>query len=125
MVTLKYFVIIIVLFWICYDGYMTFIYQKLYFDYQELIATRGIVWRDVPELPLDVQYSDLPAAFKLGLSFLRGLFLLLIGVRLIRGKPEPKLDNVARRKSLRKKSLEELKANVHPSILKSYEKNDK
>lgn len=125
MVSLKYFVVIIVLFWICYDAYMTFIFQKIYFDYQGLITARGIVWRDVAVLPLDVQYSDLPAAYKLAVSFLRCLFLIVIGVRLIRGKPEPKLDITTRRKNLRKKTIEELKANVHPSVLKSIEKNDK
>lgn len=31
MVTLKYLVVILSFFWICYDGYMAYIFQKVYF----------------------------------------------------------------------------------------------
>ncbi len=121
MVALKYFLVILVIYWFCFDLYMIIQYQGIYLDYQALIRSRAIVWRDVAELPLDVQYKDAYVLFLLITTFLRALMLVYIGYILLNNNDQKKLS--ARRK-IRTKSVEELKINLHPSILKKYQNKD-
>jgi hypothetical protein len=124
LVSLKYLVIIIFIFWVCYDLYLINIYQDIYFEFQGLITSRGIVWRDVEVLPLHVQYKDFLVAFYLANYCLQAATLITAAYKLM----SPKADHSAiakfRRKKTQSKSMDDIKATLHPSILKKYDKND-
>jgi len=124
LVSLKYLVIIIVIFWIFYDLYMVSIYQNIYFEFQGLIKTRGIVWRDVEVLPLDVQYQDFLVAFYLANALLRAAVLVTICFKLIKPKEDYKKPTKVRKSRFQRKSLEELKTTLHPSIFKNRGEKD-
>ncbi len=123
MVTLKYLIVIIVLFWICYDGYMTYIFQVVYQDNHDKIIRRNIVWRGVVDLPSYVIYPDLMPAYKLAVSALRFTTLIFIAVKLMREKNVVVPNSQSLRRRLRKKSAADFKTTLHPSIMKSYNKN--
>lgn len=127
LVYLKYLVVIIILFWIIYDVYMAYIYQKAFMQIQEIIVRRDIVWRDVAfeDLPFDVVYPNFRVAYLFVLSLLRGLLVILLAYDLMREKGEPALSKkYAKRTKRSEKSIEEIKAGLHPSVLKSYQNND-
>lgn len=124
MILLKYAVVIAVLFWIFYDLYMISQYQAVYFAYQDLIVPRAIVWRDVDILPLYAQYPDAKVGFMLILSALRGMVLIVFASNLMRSKNEVLTKKKTARRKVSGKSIDELKANLHPSIIEKY-KNTK
>ena len=125
MVTLKYLIVILSIFWICYDFYMTYIFQKVYLQYQDLIISRDIVWRDLEVLPDHVIYSNLAPTLKLFITGTRGIFVGLILFKLVKGKKDPLEQSKYLRRKIKKKSFEEVKKGLHPSILKQYENSDK
>ena len=115
MVTLKYLVVIIILFWICYDGYMTYIFQIVYQDNHDRIVRRDIVWRGV---------VDLPSAYKMSVSALRFMTLIFLVVKLMKEKNSTAPKSQSLRRRLRKKSAADFKSTLHPSIRKKYD-NDR
>jgi len=125
MVTLKYLIVILAIFWLCYDVYMTYIFNKVYLQYQDLIISRDIVWRDVEVLPDYVIYSNLAPTLKLFITGTRTIFVGLILFRLFRGNIDPLAQSKYMRRKIKKKSIEEVRKGLHPSILKQYENNDK
>lgn len=123
MVYLKYLVVIIILFWAVADGYLAYIYQKAYLLNDAKIGPRNIVWRDVPfeDLPADVIYPNFRVAFLFVLSGARGVVLAVLAYGLITDKSVRVIRRkLPKRQKLKEKTIEELKANVHPSVLKGY-----
>jgi len=120
------------LFWLVYDGYMAYIFQSVYDQNQYKIGRRDIVWSDIDfiDLPADVIYPNFRAAFLGIFSVLRFSLLALIAYKLM---TEKTVEEVAETKVKKKvnlkrrtqeKTLDEIKKNLHPSIMKQYEKND-
>lgn len=127
LVYLKYLVVIIILFWFIYDVYMAYIYQKAFMQLQEIIVRRDIVWRDVAfaDLPYDVIYPNFRVAYLFLLSLLRGLLVALIAYDLMREKGTSALSRKYKKRTKRsEKSIEEIKAELHPSVLKGYQNNN-
>lgn len=124
LVTLKYLVVILVIFWIFYDLYMAYIYHQVYLQYQDPITRRDIVWRDVEELPDYVIYHDLLPALKSALSALRASTVIVFCYKLMAGKNDAPANNPYQRRKLRRKSISDIKTPLHPSIMKGYKKND-
>ena len=128
LVYVKYLVVIIILFWIVYDGYMAFIFQKAYMLNESTIIRRDIVWRDITfeELPYDVIYPNFRVAYLFCLSAARGILVAVLAYSLMTEKKEPQLRTKStQRKKVQNKSIEELKAGLHPSILKKYQDEKK
>ena len=123
MVTLKYLVVIIVIFWICYDGYMAYIFQVVFQDNHDKIIRRDIVWEGVIDLPSYVIYPDLMPAYKMSVSALRFATLIFFAVLLMREKNTTASNSQSLRRRLRKKSAADFKATLHPSIMKNYDKD--
>ena len=102
--------------------------QENYFFMQNKIGPRDIVWRDVPfaELPEYVIYPNFRYAFLFCLCVTRLILVLVLAMGLMSDRKEPRLKKrVMQRQKLRNKSVEELKAGLHPSILKKYQDEDK
>ncbi|MEZ5759166.1 MAG: hypothetical protein R3D86_13180 [Emcibacteraceae bacterium] len=127
LVYLKFLIVIFIFFFIVYDGYMVYFNQEAFFIQHSRIIRRDIVWRDVPfvDLPDYVVYPNFSYAFQFCLSLVRGIFEMFLIHTLMSERKEPDLKKkVAQRQRLRSKSVEELKANLHPSILKKYENDN-
>jgi len=127
LVYLKYLVVIGILFWIVYDVYMAYIYQKAYVLNQNQIVRRDIVWRDVAfvDLPSDVIYPNFRVAYLFILSLLRGLLVTLLAYDLMRDRAVPVLAKKYTKRGRRgDKTIEKIKAELHPSVLKGYQKTN-
>ncbi|MCP5381701.1 MAG: hypothetical protein H6912_04970 [Kordiimonadaceae bacterium] len=127
LVYLKFLIVIFIFFFIVYDGYMLYFNQEAFFIQHSKIVRRDIVWRDVPfaDLPEYVVYPNFTYAFQFCLSLVRVIFELFLIHTLMSERKEPLLKKkVTQRQRLRSKSVEELKANLHPSILKKYENDN-
>ena len=120
------------LFWLIYDGYMAYIFQTVYEQTQDKIVRRDIVWSDIDfiDLPADVIYPDFRAAFLGILSVLRFSVLSLFAYKLMSDETTEEVEEtkIKKKSTLKKrtkeKSLEDIKKNLHPSIMKQYEKKD-
>lgn len=128
MVYIKYLIVMGVLFWIVADAYLAYRYQSVYWLNDRInIGPRDIVWSDVAfeDLPSDVIYPNFTFAFMFVLYACRALATTVIAYHLISDNAAPKLRKKSSRADRQKKSVDELKANVHPSVLKKYQnKND-
>lgn len=125
MVYIKYLIVIVVLFWAAADGYLAYIYQKAFLLNEQNIGPRNIVWRDVPfeDLPADVVYPNFRVAFLFVLSAARCFALAVLAYGLINDKSVSVIRRkLPKRQKVKEKTIEELKASVHPSVLKGYEK---
>ena len=128
LVYLKYLVVIIILFWLMYDGITAYYMQENYLIMQRQIGPRDIVWRDVPfeDLPEYVIYPNFRYAFMFCLCVTRFILVVVLAIGLMTERREPQLKKkVIQRQKLRNKSVEELKAGLHPSILKKYQDEKK
>ena len=127
LVYLKYLVVILILFWIMYDGVTAYYMQSNFTILQNKIGPRDIVWRDVPfeQLPEYVIYPNFKYAFMFCLSVSRFIILTILAISLMSEKEEKIINKNKHRQKFKKKSIEELKANLHPSILKKYQDENK
>jgi hypothetical protein len=128
MVYVKYLIVMGVLFWVVADAYFAYQYQSVYALNNRInIGPRDIVWSDIAfeDLPEEVIYPNFTFGFMFVLSTARAIALSVIVYMLIADSTSPKLRTRHSRSERRKKSIDELKANVHPSVLKKYQnKND-
>jgi len=127
LVYFKFLIVIFIFFFIVYDAYMLYFNQAAFFIQHSKIIRRDVVWRDVPfaDLPDYVIYENFKYAFQFCLSLVRGIFELFLIHTLMSERKEPRLKKKStQRQRLRSKSVEELKANLHPSILKNYENDN-
>lgn len=127
LVYIKYLVVILILFWIVYDGYMAYIFQKAYQMNENSIIRRDIVWSDVAyeDLPNDVIYPNFRFAYLGLVSVFRFSLLSLFAYKLMSEYEAPSaLRKPSSKRKAKAKSLDEIKANLHPSILKQYKKKD-
>lgn len=128
MVYVKYLIVMAVLFWVVADAYFAYQYQDVYALNNRInIGPRDIVWSDVAfeDLPEHVIYPNFTFGFMFILSTVRALALAVIAYMLIADNTSPRLRTKYSSASRKKKSIDELKANVHPSVLKKYQnKND-
>lgn len=123
----KILMVSVILFWCIYDGFMVYTFQEVFSNNQERIVRRDIVWSDVDfvDLPSDVIYPNFRAAFLGLLSAGRFLLVAVIAYQLIVGeKPVTKVQPKALKKKRKEKSIDDLKAKVHPSVLKQYQNKD-
>ncbi len=124
MVYMKYLIVVAVVFWTIADAYLAYQYQDVYLRNDRiLIGPRDIVWSDIAfeDLPSDVIYPNFNFAFMFVLSTVRALALAVIAYMLISDNTSPRLRTRHSKSNRRKKSVDELKANVHPSVLKKYQ----
>jgi len=124
MILFKYAAVIGFIFWVVADGYFSYIYQQAYYQIDEVIIRRDIVWRDVmfTDLPDYVIYPNFRYAF---LACILGMRAVLIGFLTYGLMTETKVPTrsgkVMQRRKLRAKSADDLKAGLHPSIMKQYQ----
>jgi len=123
LVYLKYLVVILILFWIMYDGVTAYYMQSNFTFLQNKIGPRDIVWRDVPfeQLPEYVIYPNFKYAFMFFLCVSRFILLTILAISLMSDKDKLIINKKKHRQKFKKRSVEELKANLHPSILKRYQ----
>ncbi len=127
MVYLKYLIVVAVVFWAIADAYLAYQYQDAFARNDRLnIGPRDIVWSDIAfeDLPDQVIYPNFRFAFMFALSTARALALAVIAYMLIADNAAPRLRTRHSKSNRRKKSMDELKANVHPSVLKKYKGNN-
>jgi hypothetical protein len=106
---------------------MVFTFQEVFYNNQERIIRRDIVWSDIDfvDLPADVIYPNSRAAFLGILSAGRFLLVVVIAYQLIVGEKTPEETSASAIKKKRKeKTIDDFKANVHPSVLKQYQNKD-
>jgi hypothetical protein len=110
-----------------YDGVTAYYMQSNFTILQNKIGPRDIVWRDVPfeQLPEYVIYPNFKYAFMFCLSVSRFIILTILAISLMSEKEEKIINKNKHRQKFKKKSIEELKANLHPSILKKYQDENK
>lgn len=128
MILFKYFAVIGLIFWAIADAYFSFKYQQAYFLQDETIIRRDIVWRDVAfaDLPEYVIYPNFRFGFLACLMAMRAVLVAVLVYGLMNEtKTTTKSGKVMQRRKLRSKSAEELKATLHPSILKRYQDDKK
>lgn len=124
MILFKYAAVIGFLFWVIADGYFSYIYQQAYYQIDEVIIRRDIVWRDVmfTDLPEYVIYPNFQYAFLACILAMRAVLVGLLAYGLMTETKIPtRSGKVMQRRKLRNKSADELKAGLHPSILKRYQ----
>ena len=112
------------LFWCVYDGFMVYTFQEVFSNNQERILRRDIVWSDVDfvDLPADVIYPNFRAAFLGLLSAARFFLVAVIAYKLIVGETAPYREQAKIIKKKRKeKSIDDIKATVHPSVMQQYQ----
>lgn len=128
MVYAKYMIVVGVLFLIIADAYLAYRNQQVYALNNRInIIPRDIVWSDVAfeDLPSEVIYPNFQYAFMFVLYTARAIATTVVAYMLISDNAAPKLRKKSSRAERQKKSVDELKANVHPSVLKKYQnKND-
>ncbi len=127
MIYVKYLIVILILFWVIADSYLAYIYQKAYLLNEDKIIRRDIVWRDVAfeDLPADVIYPNFRFAFLFVLSSARAIVVAVLAYTLMTEKKVQTIKHkISRRKEYKEKSLDEIKANLHPSVLKNYNKDN-
>ncbi|MCC3859831.1 hypothetical protein [Pseudemcibacter aquimaris] len=128
LIYIKILIVAAVGFWLIADGYMAYTFQQVFENNQERIIRRDIVWSDVDfiDLPADVVYPNFRAAFLGVLSVMRFCVVALILYKLVTEQKEPTEEDAKQALSLKartkEKTVDELKANVHPSVLKMYNK---
>lgn len=124
---LKILMVSIILFWCVFDGFMVYTFQEVFYNNQERIIRRDIVWSDIDfvDLPADVIYPNSRAAFLGILSAGRFLLVVVIAYQLIVGEKTPEETPASAIKKKRKeKTIDDFKANVHPSVIKQYQNKD-
>lgn len=131
LIYIKILIVAAVGFWLIADGYMAYTFQQVFEKGQETIARRDIVWSDVDffDLPPDVVYPNFRPAYLGMVCVIRFCVVALIFYKLVteqRQSPEEEVkQNISLKARTRKKTTEELKANVHPSVLKMYQDQEK
>lgn len=130
LIYIKILVVTGLLFWLVYDGYMAYIFQSVYEQSQTKIGPRDIVWSDIDfiDLPADVIYPNFRAAFLGVYSVLRFCLVALFAYKLMTEKAvvqeTGQKNTVSLKTRTKEMSLDDIKKNLHPSIMKQYEKND-
>lgn len=123
----KILMVSVILFWCIYDGFMAYTFQEVFSNNQARIIRRDIVWSDIDfiDLPADVIYPNFRTGFLGLLSAIRFLLVAVIAYTLIVGEKQPKkLQAKVVKKKRKEKSFDDIKANVHPSVLKQYQNKD-
>ena len=128
MIYVKYLIVIGLVFWTMADGYLAYIFQDAYIRNNNInIIPRDIVWRDVPfeELPDYVVYPDFKWAFMFVLCTARAVVVAVLTYSLMAERKKPGLQRkVSKRRDFREKDLDDIKASVHPSVLKRYQNDN-
>lgn len=117
----------VILFWCIFDGTMVYTFQEVYANNQERIIRRDIVWSDVDffDLPADVVYPNFRTGFLGLLSAMRFFLVAVLAYKLIVGDKMPEeVQKPALKKKRKEKSIDDIKANLHPSILKQYQNKE-
>ena len=123
----KILMVSVILFWCVFDGFMVYTFQEVFNNNQERIIRRDIVWSDIDfvDLPADVIYPNSRAAFLGLLSAGRFLLVAVMAYQLIVGEKTPeKTPASAIKKKRKEKKIDDIKATVHPSVLKQYQNKD-
>lgn len=124
----KILMVSVILFWCIFDGTMVYTFQEVYANNQEKIIRRDIVWSDVDffDLPPDVVYPNFRTGFLGLLSAMRFFLVAVMAYKLIVGdKKSEEVQKPAMKKKRKEKTMEDIKANLHPSILKQYQDQEK
>lgn len=120
----KIMMVSVILFWCIFDGTMVYTFQEVFANNQERIIRRDIVWSDVDffDLPADVVYPNFRTGFLGLLSAMRFFLVAVLAYKLIVGDKTPEeVQKPAMKKKRKEKSIDDIRANLHPSILKQYQ----
>lgn len=123
----KYLIAIGVVFLVIADAYLAYKNADAFGRNNAInIGPRDIVWRDVAfeDLPANVIYPNFQFAFLFVLYTVRALATSVVAYMLISDNASPRLRKKRSLASRKKKTVDELKANVHPSVLKKYQNNN-
>lgn len=123
----KILMVSVILFWCIFDGTMVYTFQEVYSNNQERIIRRDIVWSDVDffDLPADVVYPNFRAGFLGLLSAMRFFLVAVLAYKLIVGDKTPEeVQKPVLKKKRKEKSIDDIKATLHPSILKQYQNKE-